>query len=443
VHKTKRPHLTPDEKFLISGSSHVGYVGNSKLIHKIFSSIPVLESQNCRRYFTGQLISNIGSWMQVVALGWLTFQLTNSAFWVGLVAAMSSLPALFFSLFGGIIVDRFSKKSLLLITNSISMFLAFLLGILTIFGWVNIPEIVIIALLGGIVNSVYTPAHFAYLSELADKDKITSAISINSGISSLGRVIGPGIAGLYIVLAGIGGAFIINGFSYIAVIIALLLIDTPYKVTNQHLSPLKAIKEGITYSVRNPIIRAIFLYVSAMSIFGWSYTTIIPVLAKDIFHSDSTGMGYLFSSIGIGAIVATLLVPVLSRRFSKLAIVIFGNTLFSLSLFLFSFTSNLNLGIIYLFLAGGGLVSINVVLGTMVQLMVEEKYHGRVSSIYFLLYAGLLFLGNLEIGFLTDRLGSGTALRLNTLAVFFISIAIYFTKGKLRVAQKKYLSNRR
>ena len=441
MHKKKRSRLTPEEKFIISGSSHVGYVSNSKLIRKIFSSIPVLKSRNCRRYFAGQLISNIGSWMQIVALGWLTLQLTNSAFLVGLVAAMSAIPALFFSLFGGIIADRFSKKSLLLVTNSIAMILAFLLGLLTIFGWVNITEIVIIALLGGIVNSVSTPAHFAYLSELADNDIISSAMSINSGISSLGRVIGPGLAGLYIVLAGTGGALVLNGLSYIAVIIALLLIDTPYKVTNLNLSPLKAIKEGISYSYRNPVIRAIFLYVSAMSIFGWSYTTIIPVLAKEVFHSNATGMGYLFSAIGIGAISATLLVSTFSKNFSKLSIVIFGNTLFSLSLFLFSLTSNLNLGIFYLFLAGGGLVAINVVLGTMVQMMADEKYRGRVSSIYFLLYAGLLFLGNLEIGFLTDTFGSGTALRLNTLAVLIISLVIYFYRGRLRSAQKVYLAS--
>ena len=441
MHRKKRTRLTHEEKFIISGSSHIGFGGQTKLLHKVFSSLPALKSRNCRRYFAGQLISIIGSWMQIAALGWLTLQLTNSAFMVGLVAALFPLPALFFSLFGGIIVDRFSKKQLLLITNSLSMLLAFALGILTVLGVVNITEVIVISLLGGIVSSVSMPAHFAYLSELVDKENISSAMSINAGISSLGRVLGPGIAGLYIAFAGTGGAFILNGLSYVAVIVALLLIDTPYKVTNQHLAPLTAIKEGIAYSFMNPMIRSIFLYVSAMSIFGWSYTTIIPVLARDVFHSNSTGMGYLFSSIGIGAIVATLLVSALSGKFSKLSIVIFGNSLFSLSLFLFSFTSNLNLGIFYLFLAGGGLVAINVILGTMVQLMADEKYRGRVSSIYYLLYAGLLFLGKLEIGYLTDVFGSGTALRINTLAVLTISLAIYFTKDNLRSAQQIYLKS--
>lgn len=418
----------------------MGFAGNSKLIKKIFRGVPALGIRNCRLYFTGQLISNIGSWMQIVALGWLTLQITNSASLVGIVAAMSAIPALFFSLFGGIIVDSFSKKSLLLITNTLSMLLAFILGILTVTGLVNVTEIIIIALLGGVINSVYTPAHFAYLSELASKKKLTSAMSINASISSLGRVVGPGVAGIYIVLAGTGGAFILNGFSYMAVIIALFMIDTPYRVTNKHLDPITAVKEGIVYSVKNPMIRSVFMYVGAMAIFGWSYTTIIPILAKKVFLTDATGMGYLFSSIGIGAIVATFLVSILSKKFSKLSMVVFSNTLFSISLFVFSLTNNLYFGMILLFLAGAGLVAINIVLGTMVQLMASEKYRGRVSSIYYLLYGGLIFLGNLEIGFLTDLFGSGAALRLNTFVVFAISLVIYVSRTHLRHAQQIYLS---
>jgi MFS family permease len=440
VLKKKHRALSPEEKFIVSGTSGVGFTSNSRLIRKLFRAVPVLKNKNCRLYFAGQLISIIGSWMQVVALGWLTLQLTNSAFLVGLAAAMSSLPALFFSLFGGVIVDSFSKKSILLITNFAAMILAFVLGFLVIFGKVNIVEVMIIALLGGIINAVFTPAHFAYLSELADKKSIPSAMSINASISSTGRIIGPALAGIFIVLAGSGGAFILNGISYIAVLVALLLINTPHKVTNQHLHPLQAIKEGLVYSAKNPMIRSTFIYVSAMSIFAWSYTTIIPIMAKDVFRSDATGMGYLFSAVGIGAIVATVFVSVFSKRFSKLTFILAGNTLFSLSLFMFSFTSNLNWGIFYLFLAGAGLVSLNVVLGTMIQLLAAEKYRGRVTSIYFLVYAGLMFLGNLEIGYLTDHIGSGAAIRLNTIIVLVIGVYIYFVRERVRESQKTYLA---
>lgn len=406
----------------------------------MFRAIPALKSRNCRLYFAGQLISNIGSWMQTVALSWLTLELTNSASLVGIVAAMSALPALLFSLFGGTIADSFSKKRLLLVTNTISMLLAFVLGILTVTGIVNIVEIIVIALLGGIVNSVSTPTHFAYFSELAHKKLMPSAMSINATISSLGRVIGPGVAGLYIVLAGTGGAFILNGFSYIAVIVALLMINTPHRVINNKLDPISAIKEGLIYSAKNPTIRSIFLYVSAMSIFGWSYTTIIPLIAKNVFLVDANGMGYLFSAIGLGAVASTVITPILSKKFSKLFVIILGNTVFSISMFLFSLTSNFYLGIGFLFLAGAGLVSINIVLGTMVQLITAEKYRGRVSSIYYLLYGGLIFLGNLEIGFLSDSLGSGMALRLNTMFVLIISMIIFLFRTRLRRAQEIYRS---
>ncbi len=438
----KKKHLpfSPEEKFLVSSSNNIGTIRHSKLVRRIFRSLPVLKNRNYRLYFAGQLISIIGSWMQVAALAWLTLQLTNSAALVGLVSAMTGIPALFFALFGGIIVDSFSKKNILLVTNFCAMILAFLLGFLTVFGLINLTEILVIAFVGGIINAIFTPAHFAYISELSKKSTIISAMSINASVSSLGRIIGPAIAGILIVLVGSGGAFILNGISYIAVLVALLLVNTPYKVTNQHLRPLQAIKEGLLYSFRHPMIRVIFLYVSAMSIFAWSFSTIIPVMAKSVFHSDAQGMGYLLSAVGLGAIFATVVVSTFANRFSKLTFILLGNTFFAVSLFLFSMTANLYLGIFYLFLVGAGLVSLNVVLGTMVQQMTDEKYHGRVSSLYFLFYAGLMFIGNIEIGYLTDFVGAGNALRLNTVIVFIIGLFIYYSRTHVRQAHQRFLT---
>lgn len=379
--------------------------------------------------------------MQIVALGWLVFQITNSAFWVGVTAAASSIPAVIFSLFGGWIVDHFPKKTVLIFANSSSMFLAFILGFLTLSKSIDVTAIIIISLIGGIINSVYTPAHFSYISEIADPEILTSAMSINASVSALGRIIGPIFAGIYIKIGGLGGAFVINGLSFVAVILALLLIKTPNHTVDQHLNPIKAIKEGLLYTFANPMIRSIILYVAAASIFAWSYTTIIPVIAKEVFQTDAVGMSYFYTSIGVGAIVATFLAAAVSHRISKLIVFLFGNTVFGISILLFSFTHTLTLGLIYLFFAGLGLILINIVLGTMVQHMADPKFRGRVSSIYFLVYGGVIFLGNLEVGYLAEHIGVQMALRLNTIIMLLIGIVIIFSKNSLRKSQAEYSSS--
>ena len=435
----KRKAFKPTEKFIISQfSTHT--IPGFGWAKRILRGVPALREKDVRRFFFGQLISNIGSWMQIVALGWLVFQITSSAFWVGVVAACSSLPAVFFSLFGGWIVDHFPKKKVLIIAHTSSMVLAFILGLLTITDNINVTAIIIISLLGGVINSIYTPAHFSYISEIIHKDKLSSAMSINASVSSLGRIFGPVFAGFYIKVGGIGGAFIINGLSFLAVIVALLLIKKPSISIDKHLNPLQSIKEGLIYSLSNPMIRSIILYVGAASIFAWSYTTIIPVIAKDIFHTDATGMSNLYSAVGIGSIVATFLTAYFSSRVSKLAIFLAGNTIFSVSIFLFTFTQSLNLGLIYMFLSGLGLVTVNIVLGTIVQQMADPHYRGRVASIYFLVFGGVIFLGNLEIGYLAEHFGSPFALRINTIIMLVVGIYILVVKNKLRESQKVYNS---
>lgn len=403
--------------------------------------VPALRHKDVRRFFFGQFISNVGSWMQIVALGWLIFQTTNSAFWVGVVAASSSIPAVFFSLFGGWIVDHFPKKNVLILANSASMILAFILGLLVIFGYTSVPVIITISLLGGIINSIFTPAHFSYISEIVNKDDLASAMSINASVSSLGRILGPIAAGLYIKLGGLGGSFIVNGFSYLAVIIAIYIMKSPRQAIDQHLNPLKAISEGLVYAYSNPMIRAIIIYVGAASIFAWSYTTIIPVIAKNIFHADATGMSYFYSSIGLGALASTFIAAFLAHRVSKLILFISGNTLFALSVLLLSFTNNFILGLICLFIAGLGLVLINIVLGTMVQHLAEPEFRGRVSSIYFFVYGGVIFIGNLEIGYLTEHLGPQMAIQINTSMMLAIGIIIILFRNKLRQTQVEYNSS--
>ena len=236
---------------------------------KRLKSFPALQNKNYRIYIFGQFISVIGTWLQIVAQGWLVLQLSNSAFLIGLVAALATAPSLLFSLFGGVIVDRFPKKKVLFFTQSSSMVLALTLGILTLLNLATIPLICIMAFLMGTVNAVDAPARQAFVSELVNKEQLPSAIALNSGIFNAGRVVGPGLAGLLIALVGTGGAFISNGISYIAVIIALFFLNLPTSAPSLNTNPLQAIKNGVQYSFSHPAIRPLLLFTGMTSIFGW------------------------------------------------------------------------------------------------------------------------------------------------------------------------------
>ncbi|NTU97941.1 MAG: MFS transporter, partial [Chlorobiaceae bacterium] len=294
---------SPEEPSIPDSDGTSG-VRSSGAVQKIIAAFPAFASRNFRLYFIGQIVSMIGTWLQMVAQGWLVFEMTRSAFWTGATAAASSLPTLFLSLFGGVIVDRYDRKTILLWTQAASMLLAFVLGSFTLSGTVTIPVIMVLAFLLGCVAAVATPAVQAFLSEMVERDQLHSAVALNAAIFNASRVIGPAIAGLTIAWIGTGGAFMANGLSYVAVILALRAIRTPAAPPRPEarLPALQSIREGIVYTWEHPLLRTIVLFVSVISIFGWSFMSMLPVVARDTFSMGSDGMGYLYSAFGIGSL---------------------------------------------------------------------------------------------------------------------------------------------
>ncbi|OGK58429.1 hypothetical protein A3H86_03640 [Candidatus Roizmanbacteria bacterium RIFCSPLOWO2_02_FULL_41_9] len=262
------------DQYILNQSSEIVYNSKHTWTEKVLTMFPAFHSRNYRLYFSGQLISLIGTWLQVVAEGWLVLEMTNSPFSIGLVAAAASFPTLLFSLFGGVIVDRFSKRKIIIFTQVSAMVMALIYGLLTVFHLITVEEIIILAFLLGVVNSLDSPARQAFVVELVSKDQLASAISLNSGTFNAARVIGPSIAGILIGLVGTGGAFIINGLSYLAVIFALNKIDTKEETVKDLPHPIKAIKEGLTYS----------FFPSSYPNFasdGWGYISLWLVLQHD------------------------------------------------------------------------------------------------------------------------------------------------------------------
>lgn len=405
---------------------------------KALSLFPALTSRNYKLYFGGQFVSLTGTWLQTVAQGWLVFELTGSAFLIGIVTALSSLPTLMFTLFGGVIVDRFPKRKILLFTQTASMALAFILGILTTAKVVTVTEIAVLAFLLGVVNAIDSPARQSFVAELVDKNSLGSAIALNSAIFNAARVIGPSIAGILIVYVGTGGAFLINSASYIAVLAALLLMRVQATAEPVRHHPLRAIKEGLCVSFTNPVIRTLLLLTAVTSIFGWSYTTILPVIADNIFHAGATGLGHLYAAAGLGALTATIIVSAASSRVRPLWFILGGNTLFTCALLLFTFTDNLYAALGLLYLCGVGLLMQFSTMNTTIQKQVADNVRGRVMSIYILMFIGLSPIGNFEVGYLAEVFGPRTAIRAGAIIVFIFGLLIFSRRKKLSEAHKTY-----
>lgn len=430
-----------EEQYIIDESPEITLGLLPQFQEKVFTLFPALENKNYALYFYASIVSLIGTWLQVVAEGWLVLELTNSAFWVGMVAAAATLPTLFFSLFGGVIVDRLPKKGILLFTQSAAMILALVYGVLTVFHLINITEIIVLALLLGTVTALDTPARQSFVPKIVSHEQLGSAIALGSGAFNAARVIGPSVAGILIAVIGTGGAFILNGLSYIAVIATLYLMHVSEEIPLHHASPLKAIQKGVVYAASHPIIRVLLVMTAVTSIFGWSYSTMLPVLAKQTFHLDASGLGYLYAAGGLGAIVATVIVSALSKKNLTIFFVLGGNTVFAISVILFSFASQLGVGLLTLFFVGLGLLAQFTMLNTTIQHMVTDEVRGRVMSIYVLMFIGLLPLGNFEVGLLSQYFGTQEAVRIGGIIVLLFGILIFFYRNKIQNAYQDYAKN--
>lgn len=392
---------------------------------KFTTVFPALKSKNFRLYFASQLISLIGTWLQIIAQSWLVLELTHSAFMVGLVSALSFLPLLLFSLFGGVIVDRFPKKELLIFTQASSMVLALILGTLAVLGLINVWIVAVLAFLLGVVNALDMPARQAFTVELVGKEHIPSAIALNMGVFNAARVVGPAIAGFLIARFGNGGAFILNGLSFIAPIIALMLMKIQSVIPTVHPHPLQAIKEGLSYTFNHPVIKDIIIFAAVFSIFGFSYITILPVMAQNIFHKDASGLGIMYTFSGLGSLLGIVLISLLVKKFKETHLIFGGTVVFALAVIAFSFTNDFNLGLATLFIQGVSLSFPFALINSAIQHHVDDRVRGRVMSIYTLAFLGMQPFGSFQIGFLAEHLGSQMAIRIGAIISFAAGIWLF------------------
>ncbi|MCB0730347.1 MAG: MFS transporter [Ignavibacteriae bacterium] len=387
-----------------------------------------LKYRNYRLFFIGQGISLIGTWMQQIALGWLVYKLTDSAFLLGLVSFSSQIPTFILALFAGLLADRYSKHKIIIITQSLAMLQAFILAILTLTNTVNIWYIITLSVFLGLINAFDMPTRQSFAIELVDDKKdLPNAIALNSSAFNAARLIGPTIAGILITTLGEGICFLINAISYIAVIFALLRMKIQ-SVQNEVKSEkvMQGLKEGIKYAYNFIPIRILLLLVAIVSLTGMPYTVLMPVFARDILHGDSSTLGYLFGAVGIGAFTGAIY---LASRKTVLGLgrwIAAATSIFSMGLLLFSFSRNIYFSLFLMLFTGFGMMMQMASTNTLLQTLVDNNKRGRVMSLYVMAFMGTAPIGSLMAGTLASTIGA--PLTVLSSGIICLAAAFWFMK---------------
>lgn len=357
------------------------------------------EHRNFRLFWIGQTVSLIGTWMQQVGQGWLALQLSDSAFIVGLVSAAGSLPILVFSLYAGVVVDRRDKLRLVTIAQVLLSIEAVVLWWAVWTGRINIPLLLALAGINGLISAVEIPARQSLIVELVGREDIVDAVALNSGGFNLARIIGPSIAAAVIAGAGLAWCFAINALSYIAVIGCLLAIRLPRFIpVERQLTALKEFREGLAYIRSRREVTGLMGVIAVYSVFGFQYLTLMPVIARDVLHTDASGYGLLVTFVGIGAVFGALTLAALSARVRRGRLFMISAISFASLLLLFSFVNVRPIAAGVLLFLGLTMLINGALANGILQSVVPDELRGRVMAAYVFVYVGFTPIGSLIAG---------------------------------------------
>ncbi len=395
------------------------------------SSLRALGHRNFRLYWTGQLISLVGTWMQTIARGWLVLELTHSPFWLGMVGFANAFPVLLLSLWGGVIADRFPKRLLVITTQAISMIMALVLAALAFTHTVQVWHIIAVSLVLGTVFAFDAPARQSFTVELVGKDDLMNAVALNSSIFNGARVLGPAIGAIILAWQGAGMAFLLNGLSYLAVIYGLIKIDLPAKARRAERSgSVGQIMEGLRYVKNHSTLAVLMTLIAVVSVFAFPYATLMPIFADDVLHVGKEGYGTLMALSGIGSLIGALSLTVQSGKASikRGRIVLLGAIGLPVFLGIFSLSSNYLLSLAVLIGVGWTMISINATINTIIQTSVPDELRGRVNGVFAFLFIGVAPLGNLQAGLVADHFGASKAILIGSIVTGLVVLFILLRK---------------
>ncbi|MDF2881793.1 MAG: arabinose efflux permease family protein [Clostridiaceae bacterium] len=367
-----------------------------------------LTHKDFRIYWLGQCVSLIGTWMQNIGLTWLVYSITGSPFLLGLLETVRFLPITLFSLFAGVIIDKYPKRKILLITQTISMALAFILAALIFTNKTRYEYILILALLLGLSNTIDMPARQSFTVEMTGKEDLMNAIALSSVTFNLAKIVGPAIGALVLALLGAEWCFLLNGLSFIAAIVSLLKIKShPYvreKANSSNM--LKEIKDGLIYIVHERRLIETILLITIVGIFVYNYIILIPVLTKITLHQDEKVYGVLMSSLGIGSLLGAMMLSIKSRSRVSFRMLMFSSALLSLLLIFIGLTKAYYITMILLAVSGIINIWFSTYSNLILQIKTKDEYRGRVMSVYALVESGTAPIGYMFSGAAADKLGA-------------------------------------
>jgi MFS family permease len=382
-----------------------------------------LKYRNYRLWFMGQLASLVGTWMQTTAQGFLVYQITSSPAFLGYVGFAGGVATWLFTLYGGVISDRMSRRTLMIITQTAMMILAFVLAALTFAHLIQPWHILVLAFLLGIANAFDAPARQSFVLEMVPREDMTNAIALNSTMFNSATAVGPAVAGLTYAALGPAWCFTVNGFSFIAVIVALALMDIePLPPRVRATSALAELAEGLRYVRSHSAIRTLILTASVSSLFGLGYATLLPAWAVKVLHGGPDTNGFLQSARGIGSLAGALMIASLGRFRFKGKLLTLGSLVFPILLLVFAAVSWLPLALLVLVGVGWGFMVMLNMANALVQTLVSDELRGRVMAVYSLGFLGMMPVGALLAGGVAEITSEPIAAALGALAMLGFSV---------------------
>jgi len=371
-----------------------------------------LQYRNYRLFFSGQIISLTGTWMQQIALPWLVYRLTGSAFLLGVVGFASQISAFLLSPLAGVMSDRWNRRYILITTQTLAMIQALSLGFLFFTGDIQVWQIILMAIFLGLINAFDMPTRQAFVVQMVEnRDDLSNAIALNSMMFNSARLVGPSIAGVVIAATNEGICFILNGISFLFVIASLLMMKlSPGKTKPRSTHVLHELKEGFSYALGFTPLRHIILLLAIVSLVGMPYIVLMPVFARKVLHGGPSTLGFLMAASGIGALTGSIYLASRKNVLGLVRIIPLASATFGIGLIAFSLSRLLWLSLPLMFITGLGMIMQMAVCNTVIQTIVDDDKRGRVMSFYVMAFIGTAPFGSLLAGSLASTIGAPNTL---------------------------------
>ncbi len=377
------------------------------LSSRFADSFRAFRHRNYRLFYAGQSLSLIGTWMQTVGQAWLVLEITDSKMALGVVTMLQFLPITILVLFAGVIADRVPKRDFLVLTQCLAMAQAFTLAALVFSGVVELWHVYILAAILGLSNAFDLPTRQSFAIEMVGRDDLVNAVSLNSGMFNGARLIGPAIGGFIIAAAGVKTVFLLNGISFIPIILSLTAMRTSELHTpdrrEEPAHPLSELRDGIKYALRTPATLLIIIFVALIGTFGYNFTVMLPLITRYVLHEGSVALGFLTASVGFGAFVTALTLA--SRKHATRYQLFLGAAAFTCFLAGVALSQNLLLSMLLLVGLGAAGAVFGTTANTSIQIATPDHLRGRVVSLYMLLFAGSTPIGGYLTGLMAEHIG--------------------------------------